>query len=165
MFCSGWTGDEDSFLDRQVHVAAINEALAAGRSGAGRTVALIGRLIEADAAACGAPDATLLALAGPLYHDEMAHFRRMTDEDLDYEMICGAVRTLSRVARVTQVRHRINSSVSSSTVQRLQMNWTGVFFLISKKNGAQAVDGRSAADLLTALHRQLNCGRKIHRKC
>ena len=41
-------------------------------------------------------------MAAALYHEEMSHFRSATEADLNFEMICGAVRTLTQVAQVTR---------------------------------------------------------------
>jgi hypothetical protein len=44
----------------------------------------------------------VLEFASALYHEEMSNFRLLTEEDLSFEMICGAIRTLTQIAQVTQ---------------------------------------------------------------
>ncbi len=70
-------------------------------SNAERTFQLLCQLRDAtDTSDSG--QLVLLEMAAALYHEEMSHFRSATEADLNFEMICGAVRTLTQVAQVTR---------------------------------------------------------------
>ena len=95
--------DHESFRERDQHVKAINKSLASVHRDATRTLVMLRQLFEKTSGTSDEfSNLTVLDMAAPLYHEEMANFRQMTEEDLNFQMICGAVRTLTRVAQVTQ---------------------------------------------------------------
>lgn len=95
--------DEESVRDRQDQIDALNRSL--DGPDARKTLALLKRLLcldEATGSSASSAELTVLDEAAALYHEEMSHFRMATGEHLSYEMICGAVRTLTLVAQVTR---------------------------------------------------------------
>lgn len=88
--------EHESVAERDRCIEAINRAL--DGDDPQRTLLLLRQLIETDPSS----ELAVLELAAALYHEEMNSFRSVTEEDLGYEMIVGAIRTLTQVAHVTQ---------------------------------------------------------------
>ena len=88
--------DKETVMERQRYVDAINVSL--GGPDPNRTLQLLRLLLETEPMS----ELVVLEFAAALYHEEMNHFRSVTEEDLSFEMICGAIRTLTQVAHVTR---------------------------------------------------------------
>ena len=88
--------EKESVLERQKYVNAVNQSL--GGSDPNRTLYILRQLLDTEPMS----ELVVLEFAAALYHEEMNNFRSITEEDLSFEMICGAIRTLTQVAQVTQ---------------------------------------------------------------
>ena len=90
--------EQQSVNDRQQYVDAVNRSLGALNPEPERTLHLLRQLLDSDPST----GLSVLEFASALYHEEMSNFRSLTEEDLSFEMICGAIRTLTQIAQVTQ---------------------------------------------------------------
>lgn len=88
--------ERESVLERQKYVNAVNQSLEG--SDPNRTLRILRQLLDTEPMS----ELVVLEFAAALYHEEMNNFRSVTEEDLSFEMICGAIRTLTQVAQVTQ---------------------------------------------------------------
>lgn len=88
--------EKESLMERQRYVNAINISLEG--SDPNRTLQILRQLLDTEPMS----ELVVLEFAAALYHEEMNNFRSITEEDLSFEMICGAIRTLTQVAQVTQ---------------------------------------------------------------
>jgi hypothetical protein len=88
--------EKESMLERQKYVNAVNQSLRGPDPN--RTLQILRQLLDTEPMS----ELVVLEFAAALYHEEMNNFRSITEEDLSFEMICGAIRTLTQVAQVTQ---------------------------------------------------------------
>lgn len=112
--------DKESLLDRQRYVNAVNASI--GGSDPSRTLQLLRNLLETEPLS----ELVVLEFAAALYHDEMNHFRSITEEDLSFEMICGAIRTLTQVAHVTQAIDSRNVTELLFILEEPMLSFDGV---------------------------------------
>lgn len=112
--------ENEAVRDRQRYVGAINRSL--DNSDPRRTLQLLRQLLDTDPSS----ELNVLEFAAALYHEEMRYFRSVTEEPLDYEMICGAIRTLTQVAHVTQAVDGRNVTDLLFTLEEPLLSFDGV---------------------------------------
>ena len=112
--------EKESVMERQRFVNAVNHSLEG--SDPARTLQLLRNLLDTEPMS----ELVVLEFAAALYHEEMNNFRAITEENLSFEMICGAVRTLTQVAHVTQAVDGRNVAELLFVLEEPMLSFDGV---------------------------------------